>query len=78
MTDDDKRFPGDDINGGLFSHREDLETSDCKYFIKYVEGGSFSMVYCSLRGKIHVDYCLDCREYTNPEEERGIPDPNPF
>ncbi len=75
---DDDRFPGRDIDGGLFNHDEDLETSDCKYFIKHVKGGSFSVVYCSLRGKVREKRCLDCREYTNPDDERGIPDPDPF
>ncbi len=75
--DDEKRYPGDIINGGMFEEDE-LDTSDCKYFIKSVRGGSYSIVYCSLRGKIKEEYCLDCMEYTNPKDERGIPDPNPF
>ncbi|PTD94324.1 hypothetical protein C9439_03245 [archaeon SCG-AAA382B04] len=76
--DDDRDFPGRDIDGGVFEHDEEIETSDCKYFIKHVEGGSFSVVYCSLRGKVREDRCLDCREYSDPSDERGLPDPDPF
>mgnify|MGYP006896999830 CR=1 FL=1 len=78
LGDDDKRFPGDNIDQGLFDHDSDLETSDCKYFIKHVNAGSYSIVYCSLRGKVRTKHCLDCREYTNPDDEREIPDPDPF
>lgn len=78
MDRDDDRFPGSEIDNDLFSHDENLETSDCKYFIKHVSAGTYSIIYCSLRGKVRKQRCLDCREYTDSDDERGIPDPDPF